>query len=209
MADESKDSTPSVDGLKICCMGAGYVGGPTMATIAFYCPSIKVTVVDISAEQIAAWNSDDLPIYEPGLDELVRGCRGRNLFFSTDVEAAIIEADIIFVSVNTPTKTHGIGAGRASNTKNCELCARTIAKVATSPKIVVRRVEGTDVCYTSSQLVWPPLTWSCHRLVPVRWRSRPCRCAPHTPCSGCWTRQKAVWSSTSCRTPSFWLKAPR
>lgn len=138
MADESKDAAPSVDGLKICCMGAGYVGGPTMATIAHYCPTVKVTVVDISAAQIAAWNSDTLPIYEPGLDELVRGCRGRNLFFSTEVEAAIIEADIIFVSVNTPTKTHGIGAGRASNTKNCELCARTIAKVATSPKIVVR-----------------------------------------------------------------------
>lgn len=142
MADESKTVSiegVSVDGLKICCMGAGYVGGPTMATIAYYCPMIKVTVVDLSEERIAAWNSDELPIYEPGLDELVRGCIGRNLFFSTDIKPAIAEADIVFVSVNTPTKTHGIGAGRASNTKNCELCARTIAEVATSPKIVVEK----------------------------------------------------------------------
>jgi len=129
-----------VSSIKICCIGAGYVGGPTMATIAKYCPSVKVTVVDISQPRIDAWNSEDLPIFEPGLDELVKECRGRNLFFSTDVEGSIAEADIVFVSVNTPTKTHGIGAGRASNTKNCELCARTIAKVSTSDKIVVRRI---------------------------------------------------------------------
>lgn len=144
MADESKTAGTAaepvnVDGLKICCMGAGYVGGPTMATIAFYCPEVKVTVVDLSEERIAAWNSDSLPIYEPGLDDLVKGCRGRNLFFTTAIEDSIREADIVFVSVNTPTKTHGIGAGRASNTKNCELCARTIAKVSTSPKIVVEK----------------------------------------------------------------------
>jgi len=110
-----------------------------MAVIASRAPRIKVNVVDLSAAQIAAWNSDNLPIYEPGLYELVKSVRGKNLFFSTNIEEAIIEADIIFVSVNTPTKTTGIGAGRAANIKNCELCARTIAQVATSDKIVVEK----------------------------------------------------------------------
>lgn len=125
--------------LKICCMGAGYVGGPTMAVIAAKCPRIKVVVVDLSEKQIAAWNSDVLPIYEPGLDELVKSVRGKNLFFSTDIDAHIEASDIIFVSVNTPTKTAGIGAGRAANIKNCELCARKIAEVAKSGKIVVEK----------------------------------------------------------------------
>lgn len=125
--------------LKICCMGAGYVGGPTMAVIAYKCPNIKVTVVDLSQKQIDAWNSDQLPIYEPGLTDVVKSVRGKNLFFSTGIDTAIIEADIIFVSVNTPTKMSGIGAGRAANIKNCELCARKIAEVATSDKIVVEK----------------------------------------------------------------------
>ena len=120
-------------------MGAGYVGGPTMAVIAYKCPNIKVTVVDLSEKQIAAWNSDNLPIYEPGLDEVVKSVRGKNLFFSTNIDETIAEADIIFVSVNTPTKTSGIGAGRAANIKNCELCARKIAEVAKSDKIVVEK----------------------------------------------------------------------
>ncbi len=126
-------------GVRICCMGAGYVGGPTMAAMAKYCPDVTVVVVDLSEKQIAAWNSDELPIYEPGLDAVVKECRGRNLFFSTAIEEEIAKADIIFVSVNTPTKMSGIGAGRAANIKNCENCARTIAKVATSPKIVVEK----------------------------------------------------------------------
>lgn len=125
--------------LKICCMGAGYVGGPTMAIIALKAPRIKVTVVDLSQNQIDAWNGDNLPIYEPGLKEVVESVRGKNLFFSTDIEGAIAEADIIFVSVNTPTKITGIGAGRAANIKNCESCARTIAKVAKENKIVVEK----------------------------------------------------------------------
>jgi UDPglucose 6-dehydrogenase len=125
--------------LRICCMGAGYVGGPTMAVIASKAPRVKVTVVDLSERQIAAWNSSTLPIYEPGLEEIVLSVRGKNLFFSTDIDTAIREADIIFVSVNTPTKTTGIGAGRAANIKNCELCARKIAEVATSDKIVVEK----------------------------------------------------------------------
>jgi UDPglucose 6-dehydrogenase len=100
---------------------------------------IRVVVGDISEKQIAAWNTDDLPIYEPGLLEIVKEARGRNLFFSTDLDKEIQEADIIFISVNTPTKTSGIGAGKAANIKNCELCARQIAKVARSSKIVVEK----------------------------------------------------------------------
>ena len=99
----------------ILCIGAGYVGGPTMAVIAEHCPQHRVIVVDINEEKIAAWNSDQLPIYEPGLDEVVFAARGKNLFFSTEVDKNIAEADIIFVSVNTPTKTFGRGAGRAAD----------------------------------------------------------------------------------------------
>jgi UDPglucose 6-dehydrogenase len=125
--------------LNICCMGAGYVGGPTMAVIALKCPQIRVCVVDLSQKQIDAWNSDSLPIYEPGLPEVVSQCRGKNLFFSTDIDGEIKRADIVFISVNTPTKTMGIGAGRAANIKNCELCARKIAEVSDSGKIVVEK----------------------------------------------------------------------
>ena len=99
----------------IICIGAGYVGGPTMAMIAMKCPQYKVTVVDINASRIEAWNSENLPIYEPGLYEVVKEARDRNLFFSTDVSGAIRDADIIFVSVNTPTKTFGEGAGKAAD----------------------------------------------------------------------------------------------
>ena len=97
----------------ILCIGAGYVGGPTMAVIAKHCPEYRVEVVDINAARIAAWRTDDLPIYEPGLLEVVREARGRNLFFEEDIDGAIGRADIIFVSVNTPTKTFGEGAGQA------------------------------------------------------------------------------------------------
>ena len=126
----------------ICCIGAGYVGGPTMAVIAQKCPEIKVTVVDINEKRIAAWNNEDLsllPVYEPGLDEIVGEARGRNLFFSTDVNQAILDADMIFISVNTPTKTYGIGKGMAADLKFIELCARQIASVAKSDKIVVEK----------------------------------------------------------------------
>ena len=126
----------------ICCIGAGYVGGPTMAVIAQKCPHIKVTVVDVNEQRINAWNSandEDLPIYEPGLAEVVKEARGRNLFFFTDVEKAIDEAEMIFISVNTPTKTYGAGKGMAADLKYIELCARQIAKVAKSDKIVVEK----------------------------------------------------------------------
>jgi UDPglucose 6-dehydrogenase len=125
--------------MKICCIGAGYVGGPTMAMIAEKCPDIRVEVVDLNERRIAAWNSDELPVYEPGLDEVVRGARGRNLFFTTNVEGAIREADIIFVSVNTPTKTYGIGAGKAADLRYIESAARMIAAVAEGPKIIVEK----------------------------------------------------------------------
>ena len=127
---------------KICCIGAGYVGGPTMAIIAQKCPQIQVTVVDLNAERIAAWNDEDtnnIPIFEPGLSAIVAEARGRNLFFSTDVEKAIDEAQIIFISVNTPTKTYGKGKGMAADLKYIELCARQIAKVAKNNKIVVEK----------------------------------------------------------------------
>ncbi|KAK8803682.1 hypothetical protein WA158_001376 [Blastocystis sp. Blastoise] len=123
----------------ICCVGAGYVGGPTMAVIAKECPEIHVTVVDVDAKRIEAWNSDSLPIFEPGLHEIVMECRGRNLFFSNDVETEIDNADVIFLAVNTPTKTFGIGAGSAANLKFLELATRTIARVAKSDKIVVEK----------------------------------------------------------------------
>jgi len=125
--------------MKICCLGAGYVGGPTMAMIAFKCPDIQVTVCDLNESRIAAWNSDTLPVYEPGLDDIVNTARGRNLFFNTDVVQAIREADIIFVSVGTPTKTYGAGAGRAADLRYIELAARTIAEVSDGPKIVVEK----------------------------------------------------------------------
>lgn len=126
----------------ICCIGAGYVGGPTMAVIAQKCPEINVTVVDINHERIAAWNNDNLdklPIYEPGLKEVVNQARDRNLFFSTDVDASIEAADTIFISVNTPTKTYGKGKNMAADLKYVELCARKIASVAKTDKIVVEK----------------------------------------------------------------------
>lgn len=123
----------------ICCIGAGYVGGPTCSVIALKCPNIQVTVVDISEERIRQWNSNKLPIYEPGLDEIVKKTRGVNLFFSTDITSAIQKAQLIFISVNTPTKTFGNGKGRAADLKYVESAARMIADVATENKIVVEK----------------------------------------------------------------------
>ncbi|GMH42725.1 hypothetical protein BSKO_10644 [Bryopsis sp. KO-2023] len=125
--------------MKIACIGAGYVGGPTMAMIALKCPEFVVTVLDINEARIAAWNSDELPIYEPGLFEVVKACRGRNLFFSSDAAKHVKEADVVFVSVNTPTKTRGIGAGKAADLSYWESAARMIASVSTSSKIIVEK----------------------------------------------------------------------
>ncbi len=127
---------------KICCIGAGYVGGPTMSVIANQCPDIQVTVVDINQERIDSWNDtnlENLPIYEPGLKEIIAETRGRNLFFSTEVDKAIDEAELIFISVNTPTKTYGKGKGLAADLKYIELCARNIARVSKDDKIVVEK----------------------------------------------------------------------
>ncbi|THH02017.1 hypothetical protein EW026_g777 [Hermanssonia centrifuga] len=137
---------------KICCIGAGYVGGPTCAVIALKCPHIAVTIVDLNQARIDAWNSPDfaLPIYEPGLEEVVRQARGRNLFFSTDVDKAIQEADLIFVSVNTPTKKSGVGAGFGADLHYVESATRRIAAVATSSKIVVEK--STVPCRTAESM---------------------------------------------------------
>ncbi|MDO4727635.1 MAG: nucleotide sugar dehydrogenase [Bacteroidota bacterium] len=127
---------------KICCIGAGYVGGPTMSVLAHKCSDIQITVVDMNAERIQRWNDenlDNLPIYEPGLKEIIAQSRGKNLFFSTDIEGAIAEADTIFISVNTPTKNYGEGKGKASDLKYIEQAARQIAKIATTDKIIVEK----------------------------------------------------------------------
>ena len=125
--------------MKICCIGAGYVGGPTMAKIAQKCPDITVRVVDINAERINAWNSDNLPIFEPGLLEIVKESRGRNLFFSNDVDGGIREADLIFMCLPTPTKTYGEGAGSAADMTYIETSARRIAELSTGSKIIVEK----------------------------------------------------------------------
>tara|TARA_Y100001968_G_scaffold4286_1_gene3810 strand:- start:1605 stop:3008 length:1404 start_codon:yes stop_codon:yes gene_type:complete len=127
---------------KICCIGAGYVGGPTMSVIADKCPDLEVRVVDINKERIAAWNDsnlNNLPIFEPGLDQIILRSRGRNLFFSSDMESAIADADMIFISVNTPTKTKGLGAGKASDLSWVEASARQVAQYAKGHTIVVEK----------------------------------------------------------------------
>lgn len=126
----------------ICCIGAGYVGGPTMAVIAQQCPHLMVFVVDQNPDRIAAWNSENLnqlPVYEPGLSELIKATRNKNLFFSTDIDQAILNAEMIFMAVNTPTKTSGEGKGMAADLTYVENCARRIAQVATTDKIVVEK----------------------------------------------------------------------
>ena len=125
----------------ICCIGAGYVGGPTMAVIALKNPQLKITIVDANPDKIKAWNGplENLPVYEPGLADVIQETRGKNLFFSDDIDNAIIKAEMIFMSVNTPTKTEGEGAGMASDLRYIEACARNIAKVATTDKIVIEK----------------------------------------------------------------------
>jgi UDPglucose 6-dehydrogenase len=136
--------------MKICCIGAGYVGGPTMAMIAHKCADTQVTVVDLNAERIAAWNSGDLPVYEPGLEEIVSHNRDKNLFFSTEVDEKIREADVIFISVNTPTKDYGSGSGQAADLRFVESCARGIARAGGGDKIVV---EKSTVPVRTAQMV--------------------------------------------------------
>ena len=123
----------------ICCLGAGYVGGPTMAMIASKCPHIQVTVCDFNQPRIDAWNSDELPVYEPGLLDVVKSARSKNLHFTTDIKPAIAAADLIFVCVGTPTKSYGIGAGRAADLRYIEAAARLIAEVSDGNKIIVEK----------------------------------------------------------------------
>ncbi len=136
--------------MKICCIGAGYVGGPTMAMIAKKCSHASVTVVDLNESRIGAWNSEELPVYEPGLLEIVQAARGKNLFFSTEVEKNVREAEVIFISVNTPTKQYGSGAGQAADLRFVESCARMIAEVGGGDKIVV---EKSTVPVRTAQMV--------------------------------------------------------
>lgn len=125
----------------ICCIGAGYVGGPTMAVIALKCPHINVTVVDVDPQKIKSWNGqiENLPVYEPGLSDIIKKTKGRNLFFSNDIKGAIEKSEIIFMAVNTPTKTKGAGAGMAADLSNIEACAKMIAKYSKSDKIIVEK----------------------------------------------------------------------
>ena len=126
----------------ICCIGAGYVGGPTMAVIAHKCRYLKVIVVDLNKDKIDSWNNEDLtklPVYEPGLKDLIRRCRGKNLFFSINIQQSIAESDMVFISVNTPTKQTGLGAGEASDLKYIESSARSIAEFAVGHTIVVEK----------------------------------------------------------------------
>ena len=127
----------------ICCIGAGFVGGPTMAVIALNCPEIKITVVDTNKEKIKLWNGDvdKLPVFEPGLSEIVSKVRGVNLFFSSDVEKAIENAEMIFLAVNTPTKSSGEGKGYAADLQYIESAAKLIAKVASNDKIKLKNLH--------------------------------------------------------------------
>ena len=136
--------------MKICCIGAGYVGGPTMAMIANKCSDATVTVVDLNESRIADWNSDKLPVYEPGLLEIVQSSRGKNLFFSSEVKKNVRDAEVIFISVNTPTKQYGSGAGQAADLRYVESCARMIAEVGGGNKIVV---EKSTVPVRTAQMV--------------------------------------------------------
>ncbi|HBH73959.1 MAG TPA: nucleotide sugar dehydrogenase [Synechococcales bacterium UBA10510] len=149
----------------ICCIGAGYVGGPTMAVIAERCPHIQVTVVDLNVERIAAWNDSDfsrLPVYEPGLDAVVGRCRGRNLHFSTAVEAAVAAADMVFLSVNTPTKVKGLGAGQASDLRWVEASARTVAAHAQGHTIVVEKSTLPVRTAATLQAILGETSGRCH-----------------------------------------------
>ena len=125
----------------ICCIGAGFVGGPTMAVIALKCPEIKINVVDINKDKIDAWNGElsNLPVFEPGLADIIRKVRNQNLFFSTNIDQSIDEADMIFMAVNTPTKTSGEGKGYAADLTFIENCAKNIARVSKSSKIIIEK----------------------------------------------------------------------
>ena len=188
-------STSSLTVKSICCIGAGYVGGPTCAVIALNCPDIKVTICDISKSRIDAWNSQKLPIYEPGLDEVVFKTRGKNLFFTTDVDAAIREADLIFVSVNTPTKKQGMGSGRAADLK--------YTTFNSTDTIIITIIIGTLSRLRGVLLKLPPVARLSLKSLPFP-VVRPSPCAPFSRP----TVKSPASVSTFSPTPSFWPKAP-
>ena len=181
----------------IVCIGAGYIGGPTMAVIADKCPELTVTVVDINADRIAAWNSEELPIFEPGLDEIVKRCRGRNLFYSTDIENGIKNADVIFISVNTPTKTFGAGAGRASDLQFVERTARSILQYAENDKIVV---EKSTLPVRAAETLSRVLHSNC--LKSGIFGGRDCHCRPELSRPGVNRRQRRRGGGGHCRNLS-------
>ena len=178
----------------ICCIGAGYVGGPTCSVVAQQCPEIKVTIVDVNPQRIDAWNSEDLsqlPVYEPGLAEVVAECRGRNLFFTTDIDGAIEEAQLVFVSVHTPTKTSGVGSGFAADLRYVSVaCMHGLTYAATW-----RRLRAGSRAWRQA----PRSLWKSPRCPAVR----PPRCARSS-------RRTAgpVPSSRSSRTPNSSRRAP-
>ena len=175
----------------ICCIGAGYVGGPTMAVIADRCPHIQVTVVDLNVARVAAWNDPDLsklPVYEPGLDGVVGRCRGRNLHFSTAVEPSIAAADMVFLSVNTPTKTKGVGAGQASDLRWIEASARQVATCAQGQTIVVEKAPCRCGRPTRSRRFFRPPK----AIRPVRVGRKPSRCS-RIPSSLLRERRFLIW----------------
>jgi len=126
----------------ICCIGAGYVGGPTMSVIALKCPEINITVVDKSEKKIDSWNNKDLsklPVFEPGLSDVIKKVRNKNLFFSTNIKQAIQNSEMIFLAVNTPTKKKGKGKGMAADLSNIISSAKEIANFSFSDKIIVEK----------------------------------------------------------------------
>lgn len=125
--------------MKICCVGAGYVGGPTMAVMASHCPDIHISVVDMNKRRVDAWNSAHLPIYEPGLEEVLKRTLNRNLFISTDVQGAVADANIVFIAVNTGTKDFGHWAGNGYDLSAYESVARAVAQYANKSVVVVEK----------------------------------------------------------------------
>ena len=182
--------------LRICCLGAGYVGGPTMAVIAHKCPDIDVTVLDLDPRKIGAWQSKQLPVYEPGLDSIVRECLGRNLFFSTNIEHEIELADIVFVSVNTPTKTFGVGAGKASDMQFWESAARMIANASSSSKIIVEKSTVPVKTAAAIEKVR-------ERVCSFFWQSSlPCWDVPHAPSFASFPSSLFQVLENNCKSPS-------
>jgi hypothetical protein len=172
-ASASANGHDSIAVSRICCIGAGYVGGPTCAVIAHKCPHIQVHVVDSNSDRIDQWNSDELPIYEPGLHEIVNECRNRNLFFSTDVEKQVKAAELIFISVNTPTKLYGVGKGRAADLTNIEKVGKCFfSSLFRAERESLVRTDRCESCSAQLQLDSSQCTRKATRSLSKSRRSR-------------------------------------